>query len=78
MNINWKSVWEAVKEPLRLLVLAIVPFAITYFSGIDAQWAVYATLILRFVDKYLHTVAKEQSTKERNEGLLGVKGLTGF
>ena len=78
MKIDWKLAWEAVKDPLRLLVLAIIPFIITSLAGIDAQWAVYATLVLRFIDSYLHRVAKAEPAKDRNEGLLGVKGLTGF
>ena len=78
MKIDWKLVWEAIKEPLRLLVLAISPFIITSLTGTDAQWAIYATLVLRFIDKYLHDKAKEDPARMRNEGLLGVKGLTGF
>ena len=78
MKIEWNLVWEAVKEPLRLIVLAIIPFIVTSIAGIDAQWAIYATLVLRMIDSYLHQIAKEEPAKSRNEGLLGVRGLTGF
>ena len=78
MKINWELVWEAVKEPLRLIVLAIIPFIVTSIAGIDAQWAIYATLVLRMIDSYLHQIAKEEPAKSRNEGLLGIRGLTGF
>ena len=71
-----EALWKAVKEPLRLLVLAVVPFGIAYFMGIEAQWAITATVVLRFIDKYLHEVGKEQST-EREESPL-VKGITRF
>lgn len=57
--MNWKNLYEAAKEPLRLLVLAIVPVLLAYFSVIDTNWAVVITLILRFVDKYLHLQAPE-------------------
>jgi len=78
MKIEWNLVWEAVKEPLRLIVLAIIPFIVTSIAGIDAQWAIYATLVLRMIDSYLHQIAKEEPAKSRNEGLLGIRGLTGF
>ena len=73
-----KAIWEAVKEPLRLLVLAVIPFAIAYLSEWTYEWAVVATVFLRFVDKLLHEVSKEKPQEERNDGYLGIKGLTGF
>lgn len=79
MNNDIKNaLWEAVKEPLRLMALAIVPVLITYFAALPAQWAVILTLLLRLLDSFLHEYAKEQPAKDRNEGLLGIKGLTGF
>lgn len=51
-------VLEALKEPLRLCVLAIVPALISYFSGMDAVWAVVATVLLKSLDKYLHKSGK--------------------
>ena len=78
IKIDWKLVWEAAKEPLRLLVLAIIPFIVTMVAGIDAQWAIYATIALRFIDKYLHEIAKAEPAKTRNEGIGGITGLTGF
>lgn len=71
-----KALFEAIKEPLRLLVLAIIPFAITYFTQIDSQWAIYATLILRFLDKALHEVGKDNSTV-KDESIF-LKGITRF
>lgn len=76
--MDWKIVWEAAKEPLRILVLAVLPIIVAYFASIPAQWAIGATLILRFVDSYLHNLAKEEPKKTQNDGLLGLKGLTGF
>ena len=66
------ALWEAVKEPLRLLVLAVIPFGVAYSNQYDYQYAVYATLFLRFVDSYLHTLGKDRNSA----GL--VKGLTRF
>jgi hypothetical protein len=45
--------WEAIKEPLRLLVLAIIPFGIAYFAEQNYEWAVLGTVVLRFIDKFL-------------------------
>ena len=76
--MNKEALFEALKEPARLLVLAVLPFIIAYFVSLPYQWAVVVTLILRALDSYLHNVAKEEPAKTRNEGLLGVRGLTGF
>jgi len=55
--MNWNAVKEAIKEPLRLLVLAIIPFALVYFGAINEQWAIVIVFVLRFIDKYLHNLA---------------------
>jgi len=78
MKFNKDAFIEAIKEPLRLLALAIVPFVITYFAELPQQWAVGAVVVLRFIDKWLHEIAIAQPVKKQNEGLLGVKGLVGF
>jgi len=78
MKFNKDAFIEAIKEPLRLLALAVVPFAIAYFAELPQQWAVAAVVALRFVDKWLHEIAIAQPAKKQNEGLLGVKGLVGF
>ena len=62
--------WKAIKEPLRWLVLAILPFAITYFGGFNAQWAFIATAILRFVDKILHEVGKSTGNESLTKGIV--------
>ena len=67
-----KALWEALKEPLRLVVLAIIPFGIVYAQGLDYQYALYAVIVLRFIDKWLHEIGKAQ----KKEAL--VKGLTRF
>lgn len=70
--IDVNPLWEACKEPLRLLVLAVIPFALAYLTELPYEWAGVVTVILRFVDKYLH----ERGKAEGDEDL--VKGLTRF
>ena len=70
--MNKEIIWEAIKEPLRLLVLAVIPFAIAYFVVLPYEWAVIATVVLRFIDKLLHEIGRV----EKNKGL--VAGLTRF
>lgn len=65
-------IWEALKEPLRLLVLAIIPVAITFLTGLDVMWAAPMVALLRFIDKFLHELGKAES----DENL--IKGLTRF
>jgi hypothetical protein len=76
--IDKKVLFEAVKEPLRLLALALIPFAIAYFAGLSYEWAGAITVVLRFVDSWLHELAKAEPKKEQNTGILGLRGLTGF
>lgn len=57
MKFDKKAFIAAVKEPLRLLVLAVIPFVIVYFTELGAGWAVGAVAVLRFIDKYLHELA---------------------
>lgn len=61
--------WEAIKEPLRLMVLALIPFALSYFSVINTEWAIVFTTVLRFIDKYLHELGKETSNELAKGGL---------
>jgi len=74
--MNKEAILEAIKEPLRLLVLALIPFALAYFSVIDTQWAIALTFLLRFADKLLHVVGKE--VEEIGGESLLTKGLTRF
>ena len=64
--MNWKLIWEAAKEPLREIVLAIIPGILAYLETIPAEWAFVLYLVLRGIDKYLH-----------NSGIVE-KGLTRF
>ena len=76
--MDLKVLFEATKEPLRLAVLSIIPLALVYFETLSFEWAAVAVVVLRFIDKLLHEVEASKPVKEQNEGLLGVKGLTGF
>ncbi len=54
-----KTLFEAIKEPLRLLVLAIIPVLLVYFGQINTEWAAVLLLLLRLIDKYLHLLEPE-------------------
>jgi hypothetical protein len=67
---KYKPIIAALKEPLRLLVLAIIPFALAYFQAIDAQWALIMVMALRFGDKYLHELGKEKGDEMLKKGIV--------
>ena len=67
-----KAIWEAIKFPLRLIAIALIPFAITYVASFDAQWAIYVTGALIFIDKLMHELGKAKKSD------LLVGGLTRF
>jgi hypothetical protein len=76
--IDWKALWESVKEPLRVLLLAVISYFIVVIAQLPYKWAVIATVVLRIIDGYLHEVAVKEPASTRNEGIGGVTGLTGF
>lgn len=85
-----KALLEAIKEPIRYLVLAVLSWLLT--AGVVAQLVeqlggsldvqtralIVAGLlaVLRGVDKYLHELGKEKSTARTQSNLVG--GLTRF
>ena len=66
MKIDWNALWEAVKEPLRWLVLAILPFLIAYVTQLNYGWAILAITGLRIIDGYLH----EHAPKGEADGIV--------
>jgi len=66
MKKHWKIIWEAVKEPLREIVLAAIPGVLAYLQTIPAEWAIILYLVLRGIDSYLHKSG------------VAVKGITRF
>jgi hypothetical protein len=72
MKVNWTLVWEAVKEPLREVLLAAIPGVLAYLGTLNVTWAGILYLVLRAVDSYLHELGKE-----KNDNSL-VTGITRF
>lgn len=63
------ALWKAAKEPLRLLILSVLPVLITYLGQFDYQWAVIGTILLRLVDSILHEVGKATNNETLTLGL---------
>ena len=72
-KLEWKILWESLKEPLRLIALTIVSFLITQLVAVQnpEPWIVGMVLVLRFVDKWLYNSEKDRDGVEWH-------GLTGF
>jgi hypothetical protein len=58
MKELWTAVWEAAKEPLRLVVIAVIPVLLVYLGTISAEWAGALIVVLRLIDSILHEVGK--------------------
>lgn len=69
-KMNKNAIWEAVKEPLRLLVLAVIPLVLVYFQAINTEWAILIVGALRFVDKLLHEIGKENGDENLTKGIV--------
>ena len=69
--MNWIALWEAVKEPLRLILLALVAWVITYIiPGVqDPTWNAIILLVLRFLDKWLHEMGKASDNATLTRGI---------
>ena len=68
-NTSWKAVWEATKEPLRLLAIALIPFGLVYFGELSYGWAGALVLVLRFLDKLLHEIGKAYENEKLTTGI---------
>jgi len=64
-----EAVWEAIKEPLRLLVLSVIPLLLVYFQGLPYEWAGVIILALRLLDKFLHEIGKEIDSSVLTKGI---------
>ncbi len=68
--IHWDVLWAAVKEPLRLLAIALVSFIVTdLIPHADPRWAIVLTFVLRFADQYLHELGKATNNDSLTLGL---------
>lgn len=72
VKIQAPVVWEAIKEPLREIVLAAIPGALAYLQTINLPWAIGLYLLLRGIDSWLH----EEGKVKENPTL--VTGITRF
>jgi len=61
--------WKAAKDPLRLLVLSVLPFALAYSEVLPYKSAAIITVVLKGLDKFLHEVGKTTGRKELITGL---------
>lgn len=65
------ALWEAAKEPLRLLVIALIPLLINWLSGQawDPQFITLTIIVIRAIDKILHDYGKESGNSVLEGGL---------
>lgn len=63
--MNWQPLIEGLKEPLRLVVLAIISWLITYvLPGVqDPTWNAVILLVLRAIDKIAHEYGKSDDSR---------------
>jgi len=64
-----QAIFEAIKEPLRLLVLAVIPVLLVYLEKLSVEWAGILILVLKLIDQVLHEVGKETEKESLVTGL---------
>lgn len=56
-NMNWKLLFEYLKEPMRWLLIAIIAWVIDAIVPVmKPEYVPYVMIVLRFVDKWLHDI----------------------
>ena len=63
-----KALLESIKEPLRELTMAVIPFLLVYFEKLNTPIATILYLLIRGLDKYLFEYSKTVK-KPRLKGL---------
>lgn len=60
-----------IKEPIRLLILGIISFAIVELSNVQNpdQWMVMLLLVLRIADKWLHDIGKAVDSNQLTKSI---------
>ncbi len=72
-DVQKKALWQAVKLPLRLLVLGVISWLVTYIiPTADERFAAILTLVVVIIDRYMHVLGK----LDKKPNL--VKGITRF
>jgi hypothetical protein len=70
--MNKTALLEAAKEPLRLFVIALIPLLINWLSGQawDPQFITLTVIVLRAIDKMLHSYGQEAGNENLSKGLV--------
>ena len=58
------------KEIGRWLVLAVLPATIGYLTELGGEFALYATMVLRLVDRLIHVAGQEMKSESLEKGLV--------
>lgn len=72
INIKWETLKESLKEPVRLLILALISWILTFIvPQLDEKWIPIITLALRWADKWVHEYRSASKTEGAYKGLIG-------
>lgn len=75
-KLDWSSLWEAVKEPLRLLLMALVGWGISQLAKTDQTLTVaIVTVVLKALDKVIHDFGKDNEMDKLSKGITGWIGV---
>jgi len=70
MKIDWDILWESVKEPLRILIFALIGWLLTVIvPQLPPAVGAIVALLLKFLDELLHQLGKETKNKKLLTGL---------
>ena len=82
-TIDYSSLFETIKQPLRLLIAAVLGWGVSQFSQyvpfldqVDEKWVwgVASSLVLT-LDKVLHDFGKDNKMEKLTKGVTGWVGV---
>lgn len=74
--LDYSALWEALKEPARLLLMALAGWGISQLANTDQTLTVaIVTILLRTADKVLHQFGKDNEMDKLSKGLTGWLGV---
>lgn len=76
IKLDYSALWESLKEPLRLLLMALIGWVISQLANTDQTLTiVVAGILLKTLDKVIHDFGKDNDMNKLSKGITGWVGV---
>jgi len=74
--VDWSSLYETIKEPARLFIMALIGWGISQLAKTDQTLTVaIVTVVLKSLDKTIHDFGKDNDRENLSKGITGWIGV---